>query len=122
MSETLGDYYAALERLKQRKEKINNDTVAIEAGRGKGSIKKSRPQFARLIEAIELARRQGNASRNVLKERLARTKQSRDELQHRLDSALARELSLIREVFDLRKELADLRGGNVLPFRVDERT
>lgn len=56
----LNDYYAALERLKANKptilpkgSAINNDTVALEAGRKRGSIKKSR--HAVLIEAIEQA-------------------------------------------------------------------
>lgn len=57
----LNDYYAALERLKANKptivakgSAINNDTVALEAGRKRGSIKKSR--HAALIEAIEQAK------------------------------------------------------------------
>jgi predicted transcriptional regulator len=56
----LNEYYAALERLKANKptvlpkgSAINNDTVALEAGRKRGSIKKSR--YAALIEAIEQA-------------------------------------------------------------------
>ena len=56
----LNEYYAALERLKVNKPTIlakgfaiNNDTVALEAGRKRGSIKKSR--YAALVEAIELA-------------------------------------------------------------------
>ncbi|KAF1017883.1 MAG: hypothetical protein GAK29_04393 [Acinetobacter bereziniae] len=56
----LNDYYAALERLKANKpiilpkgSAINNDTVAMEAGRKRGAIKKSR--HAALIEAIEQA-------------------------------------------------------------------
>ena len=63
------DYYAALERLKANKptilpkgSAINNDTVALEAGRKRGSIKKSR--HAALVEAIELAAQQ--AGQNVL--------------------------------------------------------
>ncbi len=44
-------YLAALERLKARREPINNDTVALEAGSGRGSIKKSRPAYAGLITA-----------------------------------------------------------------------
>ena len=65
----LNEYYAALERLKANKpivlpkgSAINNDTVALEAGRKRGSIKKSR--HAALIEAIELAAQQ--AGQNVL--------------------------------------------------------
>ncbi|APR69196.1 hypothetical protein [Acinetobacter haemolyticus] len=56
----LNDYYAALERLKANKpiilpkgSAINNDTVAMEAGRKRGSIKKSR--HTTLIEAIRQA-------------------------------------------------------------------
>ena len=62
----LNDYYAALERLKANKPEvlpkgsaINNDTVALEAGRKRGSIKKSRhatavPQFFIKGGSIEL--------------------------------------------------------------------
>ena len=49
----LNEYYATLERLKVNKPKgsaINNDMVALEAGRKRGSIKKSR--HAALVEAI----------------------------------------------------------------------
>lgn len=53
--ESLADYFLALERLKARRAAINNDAVSIEAGRKKGSIKKSRPVFAKLIAAIEAA-------------------------------------------------------------------
>lgn len=60
----LDDYFAALERLKKGTSKkvpkgtrITNDAVALEAGRGKGSIKKSRLVFADLIAAIEEAAR-----------------------------------------------------------------
>ena len=54
------EYHAALERLKANKptilpkgSAINNDTVALEAGRKRGSIKKSR--HVALVEAIEQA-------------------------------------------------------------------
>lgn len=47
MNETLEEYFDALERLKSnqpinvpKNSKINNDTVALEAGRKRGSIKK----------------------------------------------------------------------------------
>ncbi len=116
MSDTLDEYYAALDRLKQRKTKINNDTVALEAGRKKGSIKKSRPQFAALIQAIVEAQQEVVRPEVAMVKRLDQAKGSAKELQLRLDAALARELSLIREVFKLRKELAALRGGTVVPF------
>lgn len=65
MSEALDLYYQALSRLQEGTSivlppgsKISNDAVSLEAGRKKGSIKKSRPGFAELIRAIQKA--QGN--------------------------------------------------------------
>ena len=65
----LNEYYAALERLKTNKptlltknSAINNDTVALEAGRKRGSIKKSR--HAALVQVIEQAAQE--AGQNVL--------------------------------------------------------
>lgn len=116
MSEALDDYFEALERLKARKAKINNDTVAIEAGRKKGSIKKSRTQFAHLITAIDEAQKEARRPETEMSDRLSQAKDSGKELQRRLDEALARELSLVKEVFRLQRELAVLRGGSVIPF------
>ncbi|SDJ55530.1 hypothetical protein SAMN04487926_16229 [Paraburkholderia steynii] len=62
MTSALTDYFEALERLKTgvprvvpQGTRITNDAVSLEAGRGKGTIKKSRPVFADLIKAIEEA-------------------------------------------------------------------
>ena len=118
MSDAMTDYYAALERLKKRKgARINNDTVAIEAGRKKGSIKKSRPQFTELIAAIDTANVATARPKLGLNERLNRAKGDAKDLQAQLDESLARELALLRQVFSLRKELAALRGGSVLPLQ-----
>jgi hypothetical protein len=117
MSDTISDYYAALDRLKQRKAKINNDTVALEAGRKKGSIKKSRKQFAALIQAIEVARNEVVRPEVAIADRLEQVRGNVKDMQRRLDASLARELALVREVFRLRKDLAVLRGGNVVPFQ-----
>jgi len=118
MSDAMTDYYAALERLKKRKgARINNDTVAIEAARKKGSIKKSRPQFAELIEAIDAANAVAGRPKLELTDRLSRAKDDAKDLQAQLDESLARELALLRQVFGLRKELAALRGGSILPLQ-----
>ncbi len=117
MSDALDDYYAALDRLKQRKAKINNDAVALEAGRKNGSIKKSRLQFAELIQAIEDAQKEVVRPEVAMLEQLGQAKGNAKDLQRRLDAALGRELALVREVFQLRKELAVLRGGTVVPFQ-----
>jgi hypothetical protein len=116
MSDSISEYYAALARLKQRKAKINNDTVALEAGRKKGSIKKSRPQFAELILAIEDAQKTVVRPEAAVADRLEQARGNAKGLQQRLDASLVRELALVREVFHLRKELAALRGGKVVPI------
>lgn len=121
---SLDDYYAALERLKADKPvnvprgtKITNDAVSLEAARGKGSIKKSRPMFAELIKAIAEAGEQQSVKAISDRDRLAKSKASNDRLRKELDAALARELSLLNEVFQLRKTLSKLTGANVLPLR-----
>jgi len=115
MIDAMTDYYAALERLKKRKgTRINNDTVAIEAGRKKGSIKKSRPQFIGLIAAIDAANAVAGRPKLEFTERLNRAKGDAKDLQAQLDESLARELALLHQVFRLRKELASVRGGSVL--------
>lgn len=120
---TLSDYFSALERLVKgtsiRVPKftlITNDAVSLEAGRKKGSIKKSRPEFSELILAIREA---ATIQENKKLERSSGASDSarEDELTNLLDAALAREISLIREVFKLRKELAKITGENILPFR-----
>lgn len=64
MSDSLHLYYEALDRLKEgtpvlvpKETKISNDTVSLEAGRKKGSIKKSRNGFFQLIEEIKQAQK-----------------------------------------------------------------
>jgi hypothetical protein len=125
---SMEDYFAALERLKannpQRVPKytrITNDAVALEAGRGKGSIKKSRPLHASLIAAIHLASQdmeQLELGENVrLEQEKSKARQLRDEL----DSALGREISLLNELFEVRKQLALLTGTKVIPIRRHEK-
>ena len=125
MAETpVVDYFSALERLVAGKPtrvpkdtRITNDAVALEAGRGKGSIKKSRPVFEKLIEAIEQAAAQQAAGLNPDKERLDKAKTTAADYRQQLEAALAREVSLLKEVYELRKQLAQLTNGRVLPIR-----
>ena len=112
----LNDYYAALERLKANKpivlpkgSAINNDTVAMEAGRKRGSIKKSR--HAALIEAIEQAAQA--AGQNVLsptqrieqaKNRTKAAKSDYEQLQEDYEKLLEKCNSLLLENFELRQK------------------
>ncbi|MCF7640890.1 hypothetical protein [Acinetobacter johnsonii] len=112
----LDEYYAALERLKANKPNvlakgfaINNDTVALEAGRKRGSIKKSR--HAVLIEAIEQAAQQ--VRQNVLspaqqvvkaKTKTKAVKSDYDQLQEDYGKLLEIVNSLLLENFELKQK------------------
>lgn len=112
----LHEYYAALARLKANKptvlakdSAINNDTVALEAGRKRGSIKKSR--HAMLIEAIELAAQQ--AGQNVLsptqqvekaKNKTKAVKSAYEQLEEDYEKLLEKCNSLLLENFELRQK------------------
>lgn len=112
----LNDYYAALERLKANKptilakgSAINNDTVALEAGRKRGSIKKSR--HAALIEAIEQAAQE--AEQNVLspaqrieqaKTKTKAVKSAYEQLREDYGKLLEKCNSLLLENFDLKQK------------------
>ncbi|WP_024816213.1 hypothetical protein [Acidovorax sp. JHL-3] len=106
-------YLAALERLKARREPINNDTVALEAGSGRGSIKKSRPAYAGLITAIEAAAKE-QAEREVTSDPVPALRQAIGEITRRLDQALDRELSLLEELYDLRAQVKQIEEENRL--------
>jgi hypothetical protein len=120
----LEEYFAALERLKtgnpkivRKGTRITNDSVSMEAGRGKGSIKKSRDTFADLISSITLAAAEQSSPKIKQKERLARTRSMVAQYQCGLEAALAREVSLLKELYDVKKELARLTGDSVVPIR-----
>ena len=112
----LNEYYAALERLNANKptilpkgSAINNDTVALEAGRKRGSIKKSR--HAALIEAIEQAAQA--AGQNVLspiqqiekaKSKTKAVKSDYEQLKEDYEKLLEKCNSLLLENFELRQK------------------
>jgi hypothetical protein len=119
----LEDYFRALKRLVKsesivvpRGAKICNDSVSMEAGRGKGTIKKSRPIFSDLIVAIDEAARLQKFPEFAQKEKLEKVKSKAEQYQIELDAALARELCLLREIFELRIELSRLTGKNIVPI------
>ena len=112
----LNEYYAALERLKANKSTvlpkgsaINNDTVALEAGRKRGSIKKSR--HAALVEAIELAAEE--AGQNILsptqqvekaKSKTKAIKTDYEQLKEDYEKLLEKCNSLLLENFELKQK------------------
>ncbi len=120
----LAEYFDALNRIKSghprivpKGTKITNDAVALEAGRGKGSIKKSRIVFADLIQSIDEAAAEQAKPGSDQKERLNKAKATADQCRRDLEAALARELSLLHELYETKKKLARLTGEKVLPLR-----
>ena len=104
-------YFAALERLKARGEPISNDAVALEAGKGRGSIKKSRPAHAELIAAIDNAMKEQQEIK-VAVNPVPGLKSDIEELKRRLDQSLDREVALLHELYDLRAKVQQLTEEN----------
>ena len=107
------DYFRALERLENNRPecvpkgtKISNDSVSLEAGRKKGSIKKSRAKFKTLIEAIDAAALKQTQSKEPLEEQLEKAKEEARRFRKLWDESLGREVSLVRQLWDERKEWA----------------
>lgn len=101
-------YYEALKRLVERGAKINCDTVALEAGSGRGSIKKSRPAYAQLILDIEAAALK-QAETKAEADPVTALQEENKNLVQLLDGALEREAALLSEVYDLRENVRQLR-------------
>lgn len=123
-SELLTPYYDALDRLKSGKPqvvpkgtKITNDAVSLEAGRKKGSIKKSRTIFAGLIADIDLAAAAQSSPQKTQAQIADKAKKKVRDLQSELDEALGREQSLLMELFEIRAKLNKLTGEGILPLR-----
>lgn len=118
---SLFEYFEALERLKESKPlrisapySINKDTVALEAGRKRGSIKKSREVNSLLIKEINKAREMYELSKtespiHKLRNQLANSKKKSDEWRKKYEEAIGRELSLLKQLRSLQKELIKAR-------------
>jgi len=116
-------YFAALERLKARGAVISNDAVAMEAGKGRGSIKSSRPAHAALVAAIDEAARAQFATAAAA-DPIPGLRVEVEDLTRRLDQSLEREVALLHELYDLRsksKALTEenrlLKMGRLVPVR-----
>ncbi len=113
MSSALQDYFEALERLQKgspinvpKGSKITNDNVSMEAGRKKGSIKKSRPVFKELINAIEVAAATVAAPKDEAKAALDTAKAEAARYRALWEESLSREVSLFKQLSDERQEWA----------------
>jgi hypothetical protein len=118
VSDILKDYFDALERLQRGKPvkvpkgtKISNDSVSLEAGRRKGTIKKSRPMFHQLIAAISSAANAEaeDSPNDGLRERLDQAKAEAARNRVLWEESMAREISLFRELLEVREAWAKER-------------
>lgn len=128
---TVREYFAALERLKQNKPEriekggdINKDTVALEAGRKRGSIR-NRPGFEGLIEAIDKASSDHRAitPKKRIQNNPRQTAQI-ESLKRDLDIARSRYMSLLYLNAEMAKSIRKLGGevprlGSVSDIRID---
>ena len=88
--------------------RITNDAVSLEAGRHKGSIKKSRALFADLIFAIDTATVEHIAPAAVNQAKASKNKAQAEHYRALYEESIAREVSLLKEVFELKRELKRL--------------
>jgi hypothetical protein len=115
MSKAIKEYFDALERLKNNSPinvlvgtPINKDTVALEAGRARGSIKKSRTMFADLIKAID----EVNAKTKEPKQKLLEKKEEVLMYKNLYEEALSRELMYLERINELEKLLKKYQSSN----------
>ena len=116
------DYWDALNRLSNgspvrvpKGTPINKDTVALEAGRKRGSIKKSRFAFGDLIAAIESATPLQPVASPTPKDLLRKERERKQSYKELYHLALNRELMLLERLALLEKEIQ--RFKNVVPIR-----
>lgn len=115
------EYYAALQRLLDKKETVSLNAVAIEAGKKQGSLRSARfpdlvAEINRVIEVQEagLVRHKEPKFEQRMKER----NEELEAIKRDYHTVLQRLVSLERQVFELQSENSHLRKltNNVHPF------
>lgn len=110
--------------------KINNDTVALEAGLKRGAVKRSRPELAELLDNIKEAeaKRLGKEyskknSKIVMQNETLKLKQQLKELQEKYDIQLSQINSLIFENHRLKREnqfLNEENDNKIIGFKINK--
>jgi hypothetical protein len=118
-------YYQALGRLMantplvvERNTVITNDSVALEAGRKKGTIKSGRVAFASLIKAINEARAMQAATSKKTKPVTPKTDHKAEAERYRtlLEASIGREIMLLNKIYELEAKLDNYSAQNVVRF------
>lgn len=117
----ISEYEDALERLINNKpinipkgSKINNDTVALEAGRKRGSIKKSRDIFSDLIKEIDDASNEKKFPTKEYEQKILKWKNKANGYRNLYEEVLNRELMLIERLRNLEIELKKSQSNKLL--------
>lgn len=118
-------YFEALTRLLNKKPeiisdlsyKINLDTVAIEAGRKRGSIKSGRESFQLLISEIEKAAVIYEEKNKQKRNNPEKYKKKYTALKKKYDDCLNREAILIEKLFLLKSKVSILENKNIHKIR-----
>lgn len=111
-NEIIDDYFEALARLKSnspiripKDSKISNDNVSLEAGRKKGTIKKSRPIFDELIIAINETKKKDDALIIEAQTKLNKYKKELQQYKFFYEESINRELMYLEKIDKLEKTL-----------------
>lgn len=111
-NEIIDDYFEALARLKSnspiripKDSKISNDNVSLEAGRKKGTIKKSRPIFDELITAINKTKKKDDALIIEAQTKLNKYKKELQQYKFFYEESINRELMYLEKIDKLEKTL-----------------
>lgn len=112
MSSDLKDYYNALSRLKSNKPQIvprgttiTFDSVALEAGKSKGSIKAKRPLYSQLRVDILQAKEAQQTPELALEMKIRLLKAEAERYKLLYEAAIAREISRCREIWEMKSQL-----------------
>jgi hypothetical protein len=118
MSKVLTEYFEALDRLIKNRpvnvpknSKITNDNVSMEAGRKKGTIKKSRPIFQELINAIDAAAAAQAQPLDSKKAALEAAKADAARYRTLWEEAMSREVSLVKQLWEEQKQWSKERAA-----------
>jgi hypothetical protein len=115
MTTVIDEYFAALDKLKEKNIEPTLDRVALEANRVRGAIRRTTPRFKELVKQIDLAadaysERKSESPEYKLQLQLGAVKDERDKYRAMYENLLSERVSMINKVQQLKDELVDARN------------